>query len=843
MRLLEFSNKEKSKFSKFVLFSIVINIFFIWFPSFDHVNIAEWINSASYLQNSVPSFFNSPWPGGPFFLSLFIPLGLSYSLSGYSEIFSVIILKIILFFFTFITGFLVYSIISKSNKKLGQTAFLFTLLNPGIIYVNYFWSNLDIFPVFFVALFYYFSYYSDSKDKTFVRSLLTTIPLVIAIFSFYYAVLIIPTIIIFSRNWKERINFILSVLILGISLYIAEIFLFRGGEFNLVSSLVPTDTGLYYQGLQRIVIIPSIYLISVIGLLSFVFPLILKKFGFSASVPILLIFMVTLYTSSSAGPDNFLWLYPFSILAITENSSCKPKLSSFLITSSFFWTGILFINLYDGTGIQVGIFYWAYNVLHMNIIFIHTNSQWVISTLIYFIVLTASFIGTIIYVIFYPQKRLNTWNMKQSYNNWVEVHPINRAINYKHIKSFVIIFVIIILVTAMLFNCLVPQVLNNSPIKQAPAEIFLTQYPNGVVAFPIKNNTYTVNGNSIFFYKNYNIIKMTRNLSTEYINLSTIETFNSKSLSKIELFNTSDFVIYASNSTFLNLYSYKSIAPNFTNAGKLSMESIPSVSEPIEYNNFSKNTIRIYNSNYFTSSCYYTLLFKVQHDISPSSHFNQTVVFGLYNGSTAIDLVVYNNSGILSYDYNNKHMNINDIYYNNSPDGWNILTLKSNRHGLIVGINGQNLFLNGSFFGGDSKLYIGKQGQNQSTHSFTGMVSQLYSSKVNMISNKIYTSVVSSKSKIISLNVGDKLTVNISDSGSGTILSVIGNRIIYNKPISYLITGKLNAIPYKLSIKFNELHLWPRNNKGFYMVPVFFALSTPFIVAIISIIDIYYKRL
>ena len=843
MRLLDFSNKENSRFSQFVLFSIVINIFFILIPSFDHVNIAYWINSASYLQNSIPSFFNSTWPGGPFFMSLFIPLGLSYSLSGYSEIFSVIILKTILFFFTFITGFLVYSIISKNNKKLGQTAFLFTLLNPGIIYVNYIWANLDIFPVFFVALFYYFSYYSDSKDKTFVRSLLMTIPLAIAIFSFYYAVLIIPTIIIFSRNWKERINFISSVLILGISLYLAEIFLFRGGEFNLVSSLVPTDTGLYYQGLQRIVTIPSIYLLFFIGLLSFVLPVILKKFGFSASVPILLILMVTLYTSSNAAANNFLWLYPFSILAITENSSCKPKLSSFLITSSFFWTGILFINLYDGTGIQVGIFYWAYNVLHMNIIFIHTNSQWVISTLIYFIVLTASFIGTIIYVIFYPQKRLNTWNMKQSYNNWVEVHPINRAINYKHIKSFVIIFVIIILVTAMLFNCLVPQVLNNSPIKQAPAEIFLTQYPNGVVAFPIKNNTYTVNGNSIFFYKNYNIIKMTRNLSTEYINLSTIETFNSKSLSKIELFNTSDFVIYASNSTFLNLYSYKSIAPNFTNAGKLSMESIPSVSEPIEYNNFSKNTIRIYNSNYFTSSCYYTLLFKVQHDISPSSHFNQTVVFGLYNGSTAIDLVVYNNSGILSYDYNNKHMNINDIYYNNSPDGWNILTLKSNRHGLIVGINGQNLFLNGSFFGGDSKLYIGKQGQNQSTHSFTGMVSQLYSSKVNMISNKIYTSVVSSKSKIISLNVGDKLTVNISDSGSGTILSVIGNRIIYNKPISYLITGKLNAIPYKLSIKFNELHLWPRNNKGFYMVPVFFAFSTPFIVAIISIIDIYYKRL
>jgi len=844
LKLLNFSNAENSRFSYFVLFSIAVNVFFIWLPSYDHVNIAYWINSASYLQNSIPSFFGSSWPGGPFFMSLFVPIGLSYSFSGYSEIISVITLKTILFVFTFFTGMLVYSIISISNRRLGQKLFLFTLLNPGIIYVDYIWTNLDIFPVFFVALFYYFVYYMDKGNETFIDSLLISIPLLIAIFSFYYAVLIIPTIIIFSRNWKERVNFIVSFLVLGIPLYISEIFLFRGGEYDLVGSLVPPTTGLYYQGLQRIITIPSLYLIVSIGLLSLIIPIILKKYGSSPSVPILFILMITLYTSTNAAANNFLWLYPFSILAITENSDDNIKLRSIFITSSFFWTGILFINLYVGTGIQSGIFYFAYDIFHLNILLIHTNYQWIVSTLIYFVVLTCSFIGIIVYVLHYSLQNLY-FRQRKPYGKQLGVISHNHnTITRKFRKTFfVVVFIIILIVATIPFNSLMPTLLNNSTVEHAPTEIFLTQYDNGVVAFPIENNTYSVNRNSINFFDNSNIIKMTRNLSKEFINTSVIETFNLNFQSKIELFNTSDFVIYASNSSFLNFSGYRTVTPNFTNAGKLSNLSIPSASTPIELNKFNKNTMVIYNSSYFSSSFYYTMLFKVQHAISPSSHFNQTVLFGLYDGSTSVDFVIYNNSGILSYNNNNNHTNIFNIYSNNSLDGWNILTLHSYKHGLDVGINGLGVFLKGSFFGNGSKLYVGEQGKNQSSHSFNGLVSELYSSRVNLVSSRIYTRIVSSRTNVTCLYNGDKLVINISDSHSGTVVNILRNHLLYSEPLRYLVTGKLDAIPYKLSIKFMELHIMPRDDKGFYLVPVFFAFAFPFIVATIGIIEIYFRRL
>ena len=836
-------NKEEPRFFWWVAISIAVSAFFIWFPSFDHQNLAFWINSASYLQNSIPSLSGSSWPGGPFFLSIFVPIGLSYSFFGYSELASVVVLKIILFVFTLLTATLLYAIISRTNRKFARMVFLFTLLNPGIIYVNYIWAQLDIFPVFFVALSYYFIYYREKRNNGFMYTLISLVPLFIAVFSFYYAVLIIPTIIVYSRSWRERLNVTVSGFLLGISLYLAEIFLFRGGNFDIVGSLVPTSNTVYYQGLQRIISIPAPYLIVSIGMLSVLVPVILRKYGFSPSVPIFLTLMALLYTSTNAAANNFLWLYPFSFLSIFENSRAVPRMRSILITSSFFWTGIVFINLYIGTGIQAGLFYFAYYVFHANILFIDTNYQWVASTLIYFAVLTASLAGTVVYLLHFVSKDLSVCSVEElgKKPGFSRLSPDKT--HKKGIKITLEMFLIIaLLIMSIVFNSVIPISLNNSSVREAPTGLLLTQYINGVVAFPVENNSYFAKSNTINFYNNGNVIQMTRNLSAEYINISTSENLSLQPNSNIVLVNTSDFQVSEYDSFFLNLSAYKAVAPNFTNTGNPLTVSALSASGSFQTSDFNTNTGLVYNTDYFSSSSFYTLLFKVQHAISRASSFNQTILFGIYNGNVSADFVVYNSSGILSYNDGNIHKDIVVYGNNNTPDGWNLLTLKSSGSALCVDINGVSVVLNGSFFGNGSKLYIGKQFGNDISHSFTGLVSELYSSSANGVSNSIYDIITFGNNKIIYANGGNQIRVNISDSQRGTLLTVQGHGIFCGKPISYLKIGKLDPITYGLSITFTGLHIMPRSNGGYYMVPVFFAFSIPFISAVLGMIEVYYSR-
>ena len=843
MQILGKFKKIESRFFQWVAISIIVNIFFIWVPSFDHQNLEFWINNSSYLQNAIPSLSGSSWPGGPFFLSIFVPIGISYSFTGYSELATVVVLKILLFIFTLLTAVLLYVIVSKSNRKFAQTAFIFTILNPGIIYVDYIWAQLDIFPVFFVALSYYFFFYHEKRSNSFVYTFITLIPLFIAIFSFYYAVLIIPTFIVFSRSLRGRINVTASVFLLGILLYVAEIFFFKGGTFDLVSPLVPASNSLFYQGLQRIISIPAPYLIVSIGIMSVMIPVILKKFCFSPSIPIFLTLMALLYTSTNAAANNFLWLYPFSILSISENSRVVPRFRSILITSSFFWTGIVFINLYIGTGIQSGIFYFAYNVFHANILFIHTNYQWVVSTLIYFAVLTTSLTGTVVYLLYFVRKDLSDQTIKEQWKKPVYDSLSPDGTQKKAIKIIIATFFIIVLLTmSLVFNSVIPTSLNNSSIREAPTGTLLTQYFNDVVAFPVENNTYFIKGNTINFYNNGNIVKMTRNLSAEFLNISISENLNLPPQSNIVLVNTSDFQVSEYNSFFFNLSANRAIAPNFTNAENISTVSIPSASGSFQVSNFNADIGMVYNSEYFSSSSFYSILFKVQHATSETSSFNQTVLFGLYSGNVAVNFVIYNNSGILSYNDGNIHKNIIVYGNNNTPDGWNLLTLKSTGNALNVSINGLTVVLNGSFFGNESKLYIGKQPRNNTSHSFTGWISELYSSSLNSNSSSVYDSIISGNNKLVYHNGGNVVRVNISDSQKGTLLIIQGHAISYGAPISYLKIGKLEPIPYGLSITFTSLHIMPRNNRGYYMVPVFFAFSIPYISATLGMIEIYRSR-
>ena len=124
--------KTNLRIYSFIWISILVSAIFICLPFFDNNNLAAWVNALTTLTNSSPALQNSSWPGGPFFLSIFVPLGYFYILTGYSLYHTAILLKIILFVFTILTGYLSYKIAERINPKYSKFTFLFIMTNTEV---------------------------------------------------------------------------------------------------------------------------------------------------------------------------------------------------------------------------------------------------------------------------------------------------------------------------------------------------------------------------------------------------------------------------------------------------------------------------------------------------------------------------------------------------------------------------------------------------------------------------------------------------------------------------------------------------------------------------------------
>ena len=168
----------------------------------------------------------------------FTPMYLSYVFSGFNLYLSVVVLKLILFFFTVLTAFLLYRITQKIKPVYADAVLVFTLLNPAILYINYFWAQIDILPVFFFTLGFVLLRYVDFGGSNFRRYLVAFFPILISAFIYRYSLILIPALLVFdSVSVRQKLGgFIVAVGEAGV-LFGVEYVLFRGGLYNYVGAL------------------------------------------------------------------------------------------------------------------------------------------------------------------------------------------------------------------------------------------------------------------------------------------------------------------------------------------------------------------------------------------------------------------------------------------------------------------------------------------------------------------------------------------------------------------------------------------------------------------------------
>ena len=214
-----------------------------------------------------------------------------------------ILLKVPILIFDFLIGFLLY-------KLMGKKALFLWLFNPLTIVLLYIFSNVDIFPLFFVLL----SCLFYKKDK----NLLSAIALGVGAGFKMYPLLLLPFFLISQKDWRRMIIYLAGAL--GTFFLILMPFM---GPAMLQSSLVSGLSTRIFQGQMPLGFGESLYP-AVIGLVVIYLLAYLKK-----DIPMenwIVILLLTLFSFIHFHIQWLMWGAPFVLMVWLKNEKARPLL-------------------------------------------------------------------------------------------------------------------------------------------------------------------------------------------------------------------------------------------------------------------------------------------------------------------------------------------------------------------------------------------------------------------------------------------------------------------------------------------------------------------------------------
>lgn len=195
-------------------------------------------------------------------------------------------------------------------KTVGKKALSLWLFNPFTIILLYVFSNVDIFPLFFILL----SYFYYKKEKNFLSAVLLGIG---AGFKMY-PLLLLPFFLINQKNWRRITVYLAGAL--GTFFLILLPFM---GQAMLQASLVSGLSTRIFQGQISLGFGESLYP-AVIGLVIIYAIAFIKK-----NIPIenlILVLLLTLFSFIHFHIQWLMWGAPFALVVWLKNEKVRPLL-------------------------------------------------------------------------------------------------------------------------------------------------------------------------------------------------------------------------------------------------------------------------------------------------------------------------------------------------------------------------------------------------------------------------------------------------------------------------------------------------------------------------------------
>lgn len=806
--------------------ALAVNIALTLLPIYDTVNIRAWVALGSSITSSAPVMANNIWPGGFFSFMAFTPLYLSYVFSGFNIYLSVVVLKLILFAFTILTALLLYRITQKVKPAYADTVLLFTLLNPAVLYINYFWAQIDILPVFFFTLGYALLRFVDFGGNNYKRYIVGFIPILISAFIYRYSLLLIPALIFFDPTpVKQRVSALFIAGGAAAVFFGIEYLLFRGGLYNYVGALSGSVINMSgVEGFQYWLNIPLIPYLAFLCVLGFLVPLLLRRLQYAESAVLFLILLLFIYTSTVPLADYFLWLYPLGVFMALQSKSRLSFDKILLITSIPLYVALFFISLLIGNGVQTGPFYFAYPLLHQDVPLLAASSQdYSAGVLLFNIFLLISVVALSAFCLL-KTNRLEPplGGPSEFFSHWK--HGLGKR------KTLIFAAVAIAIVALGFgFNAFYAQ-----PVVATNKDVF------PLYLFPANNNydslpmgrTYYLSWNGVVGFNNWSDpISFNHALNLQNINLSLTYNLTADEYGSYALLKTQNYTMGVDLAPQIKTFNLTTVEPQDYTSKPQQMD-ISTFDKPVAVYNFNQTSSVTYQLNQSDIGKYYTAAFRFQ-----DSNITQSLLFHFNNSRYIVDYSISNNlQYAFIYDLTFHNFTSAGSAYNIAPDGgWNLVLFKPTAKSFTAWVNNESFTLPDSLFTEDTSLQIISYYTGKQDSDVGGDITQLYACQSMPVTGTGYSFYVDvNQERHIEVPISSsQLNLNLQTTNDGGTITVDSYSWPIT-PIDYVSFGKLSPGVYGLTLTLNHLEI-SQKNYGYYLLPVYFAVAIPFAVALLSL--------
>lgn len=544
-----------------ILVSFIFVIALILLPFYDLNNIPLNLANVANINSHFPSLYNVKWIGGPFTMSIFIPAYYAYIFSGYALYAAYTLYKLIFLVLIFLMAKMISSLSEDEKKK--NRIFLLVFLNPVLLFVSFIWVSIVVFPIFFLFLSMYLLRHYEGSSHEKVVQVLAGLSFVVSAFFYWYPVLLIPALFLYSNIRRKSMFFV--TLISGLAIVSAVYLLTMYPSVStFIATLKGSNNPLYrpeISGVQFFFHITTVEYILILLVASFLVPVIAKIRGLSEYTAFFIIIAVLLGFSNLSTPNDNTFILPFSFLPLILSSESRWKKTGwYLLPQLLPISTIILISLYIGNTLPdgVGIFMWGYYVFHLNVVNIITSRLLHTYFIVYNSTVILSILISVTFVICVDLR-----NRRLSFNNSVKelksgahhsrVNTVNNSFGTKRLISVVLIVILVLIPVSFLVNDTLPTTVKQHDNQTFPVYFFLPRFvpDTGNVIPPLQNITYSVNGNTVLIYSSSPEITFGRHLNARGVDLNITFTFKNLK-SSAEFLNSSLFVLSYFHNTVVN---------------------------------------------------------------------------------------------------------------------------------------------------------------------------------------------------------------------------------------------------------------------------------------------------
>ncbi|MEM4090990.1 MAG: hypothetical protein QXQ46_09685 [Thermoplasmatales archaeon] len=805
----------------------VINAILCILPIYDTFNLSLWLSFSLAFHNSVPVFYGSLNPASFFTLIFLVPISLVYNatLSVYA---SAVVLKLILFGFFFMLVLVFDEILKFYSLEDSKRNFLITLLflNPGILFVNYVWVELEIIPAFFVTFGYYLLRVRPLNSEN-LNLIFSIISLFISVFFFLYSVILIPSLILFTRGQRNRLKVFILSLVVGAVFLLVQVFLMQGYLYDYVASLGGSSSALapggypigffyYFHFSGNVDLIVEIVLVLFV---SIVLPFILYLLKYTEQSVLFVILAIFIFISVRIILDNFIFIVPFVFLATVGHNGKSLSRPRILWISSLLYFPVVFAPLTIGLNNVYGIFYWLWPLLHMSVgfpsysIIANITSAYVLSfNLFLYLTVTLVLLGG-------KEPPKVTEFSTESKGRKGKLYTNRLKIDRK-IVALILVAILLSAPLSLIYNEYNNNVSIENPANFPLMYFYPEQSGNLGIALPVGHSTYSITGNLLTIPKSTQLL-LERNISNQDFSIS-----YSIILSRVSGTDIGYSIISSTNSWDLfqnkvfNSAELSILSPSYTNAPSSANVSLPFLTEnTLVYNFTGENELKYEVSSGFAEGKTFLLFYKPKYILASQSDALQ-----IYFNNNILEIAMYPSYAVVAEWNGSRWTQTGNIPYSLNSNGWNEAELTVGTNSLQLGFNGVFYIMNSISLAGNISIVSGTPYRPFPFYGYSSGIFY-YSRGASPYTNEILLTSENNTYHIMQINDEAVISIVFTNSQDSSSLIINGKQFAV-MPSEYVYFGKEGG-SYECMIKINKLFIKYRDSNGYYMVPAFIAFYVP----------------